>query len=228
MAQLELLNRQEHGGLHVLPWEDKGRNFIQIAASEFVSAAAHYPILLTKNSETGQFYAGAMLGFKPGENLFLDARGRLDAYRPLDLERQAFFISGDDIAVERAHPRISETEGAGLFEDDGRPTDALRRIQQALSQLNSGIKEADLFLQAMLAARLVEPIDISLRFDDGERLVLEELYTISADRLNDLTDVAAIDLFRRSYLQLAYAVIGSLKQIPALARRRNDRLIQAA
>jgi hypothetical protein len=219
-----MLNQHTHAGLHLRPWEEAERNFVPLAASEFTAAAAYYPIMLTKNAQTGQFYAGAMLGLKPGENLFLDARGKLLGYRPLDLERQAFFISGEEIAVDRAHPRLGEGEGTPLFEVDGRPADPLRRIQRALAQLNGGMTETDLFLQAMLSAELVEPIEIALDFDDGERLILEELYTVSADRLKQLPDDQVLDLFRRGYLQLAYAQIASVKQIGSLARRRNDRL----
>ncbi|WP_420138193.1 SapC family protein [Sphingomonas sp.] len=224
MTQLELLNQHVHGDLHLRAWEETSRNFIPLAASEFTAAAAYYPILLTKNAHTGQFYAGAMLGLKPGENLFLDGRGRLSGYRPLDLERQAFFISGEEIAVDRTHPRLGESDGTPLFEDDGRPADPLRRIQRALAQLNSGMAETDQFLQAMLGAELIEPIEVALNFDDGERLILQELYTVSSDRLQQLPDDQVLDLFRRGYLQLAYAQIGSLKQIGSLARRRNDRL----
>jgi hypothetical protein len=224
MTQLEMLNQHTHAGLHLRPWEDTGRNFVPLAASEFTAAAAYYPILLTKNAQTGQFYVGAMLGLKPGENLFLDERGKLFGYRPLDLERQAFFISGEEIAVDRAHPRLGEGDGTPLFEADGRPADPLRRIQGALAQLNSGMAETEVFLQAMLSAELVEPIEIALNFDDGEQLILEELYTVSADRLKQLPDNQVLDLFRRGYLQLAYAQIASVKQIGSLARRRNDRL----
>ncbi len=72
--------------------------------------------------------------------------------------------------------------------------------------------------------KLVEPIDISLEFDDGQRLSLDGLYTISRDNLNELTDSDTIALFRCGYLQAAITMSISLNQINVLARRRNNRL----
>ena len=86
------------------------------------------------------------------------------------------------------------------------------------------MNETDRFLAAMLADKLVEPVDITLSFDDGERLQLDGLYTISLDAIADLDDAAALRLFRAGHLQLAYAMAGSLRQVAVLAKRRNDRL----
>ncbi|WP_339472295.1 SapC family protein, partial [Pseudomonas sp. EL_65y_Pfl1_R83] len=61
--------------------------------------------------------------------------------------------------------------------------------------------------------------------DDGERLVLEGLYTISRDALAELDDVAVIGLFRQGDLALAQSVLGSQQHLSRLARLRNDRLV---
>ena len=71
--------------------------------------------------------------------------------------------------------------------------------------------------------RLIEPIEISLRFDSAERLTLQGLYTVSLDRLRDIDDAAALRLFRAGHLQLAYSMAASLKHIPRLARLRERR-----
>jgi hypothetical protein len=100
----------------------------------------------------------------------------------------------------------------------------LRRIQRALGLLVTGNEETESFIQTLVHQRLVEPIDISLSFDDGEKLQLDGLYTVSIDTIHELDDAAALSLFRKGYLRLAYTMAGSLKQIPVLAHRRNDRL----
>jgi len=46
---------------------------------------------------------------------------------------------------------------------------------------------------------------------------------VSLDRLRDVDDAAALRLFRAGHLQLAYTMAGSLKQVPRLARLRNQR-----
>lgn len=221
--ELELLDLEAHRTLRVRTSGLETPHFVQVVAAEFSTAATRCPILLTKSAETGQFYTGAMYGFRPGENLLQETAGPAP-YRPLDLERQGFFISGENIAIDRENPRFSDREGQPLFEADGTPAERLRQVQKILGQLKNGVEETDRFIQAMLEHRLIEPIDISLRFDDGETITLQGLYTISLDSLGELDDGAALALFRRGYLQLAYCMVDSLKQVSALAHLRNHRL----
>lgn len=227
-AVLEILDAQAHRHLRLRPTPTQTRNFVQIVPSEFASAAAICPILFAKNPDNGRFYAGAMFGFKADENLLADSEAGLAPFRPLDQQREAFFISGENIAIDRASPRISEMTGEPLFDEDGEPTPPTRQIQRILGQLHAGLEESDRFIDVALKHGLVEPADISLRFDDGETLDLAGLYTISLDRLQALDDAAVLQLFRSGDLYLAYSVAGSLKQVPLLAHRRNRKLANGA
>jgi len=222
MARLEPLNLDSHRQLRVRAPVQDDRAFVQIVASEFEAAAAICPILFSKFPETGQFYAGAMFGFHPGEPPLTQE----DGFVPFDIERQGFFVSGEDIAIDLEHSRISEAAGEPLFAEDGEPTEHLRRIQHALGQLVVGTESTDAFIRTLVDLKLIEPIDISLRFDDGETLRLDGLYTISRDRLHDLDDADALRLFRNGYLLLAHTMIASLQQIRLMAVRRNRRLAQ--
>ena len=87
-----------------------------------------------------------------------------------------------------------------------------------------GIPEIDAFIQTVLALRLVEPVDINLWFDDGRSMSLGGLYIASLDALAKLGNGVVLDLLRRGYLQLTYAMPGSLKQVSILAQLRNERL----
>jgi hypothetical protein len=89
-----------------------------------------------------------------------------------------------------------------------------------------GLTDTDAFIRALLDLKLIEAIDISLSFDDGQTLRLQGLYTVARDSLRDLGDTDALRLFRAGHLQLAYAMLVSLEQIPLMARRRNQRLAQ--
>ncbi|MBU3077378.1 SapC family protein [Sphingomonas quercus] len=227
MARIELLDTVAHRDLRIVTRRDPSlgdrRNFVQLVASEFARAAAHYPIFFTKSAETGSFLAGAVLGFHDGENLFLDQG--TSPYRPLTLRREPFHIVGDDLGFDTGHPRVSRAEGEPVFDADGQPSDYLRGVQQALTQLRYGLDETDAFIRRMLDHKLVEPIDISLRFDDGEHCRLDGLYTIARDGLYELSDADAVKLFRSGDLQLAFTMIGSLSQIGVMAARRNERLL---
>jgi hypothetical protein len=78
----------------------------------------------------------------------------------------------------------------------------------------------------LVGLKLVEPIDIDLAFDDGSKRKLTGLYTVNQQSLSALSDATVIDLFRKGYLQLIYLMIASLKQVPVLARRKNDTLLK--
>ncbi|MET3713347.1 hypothetical protein ABIC65_004077 [Sphingomonas trueperi] len=217
-----LLDSVEHRDLRVRPATGPLPYFVPVVAAEFAAAAAACPVLLTKDAETGRFYVGAMLGFQPGESLVELRAG--EGFWPLHVERQGFFIAGDSIAIDPQDVRFAGQDGEPLFGDDGAPAPALRGIQQTLAQLHRGVEETQAFVDALLAHKLLEPIDVTLRFDDGTSLDLTGLYTVSLDTLHALDDGAVLTLFRAGYLQLAYALAGSLRQIAVLAARRNRRL----
>lgn len=222
MPAIELLDPQKHGRLRMRAPDGRPMHFVQILAAEFSAAASCCPILFSKEPDTGRFFAGAMFGFKPGENLLgtVEERG---GFQPLILQRDGFFTSGQHVALDVQHARFSEGEGERLFDDAGQPAMGLRRIQRVLGDIHAGLETTNAFVAAVSELRLIEPVDISLRFDDGERLQLRGLYTLSLDRLRDLDDSAVLKLFRAGHLQLAYVMAASLKQVARLAAIRNQR-----
>jgi len=222
MPTIELLDPRTHNHLRLRAAAAEPPHFVQIVAGEFAAAAACCPILFTKETASGDFFAGAMFGFKPGENL-LGPVEEGGGFNPLMLQREGFFISEQNIAIDREHARFSETEGEPLFDGAQQPGDGLRAIQRTLGSIHQGIEQTRAFIAALLELKLIESIDIALSFDGGERLTLQGLYTVSLDRLRDVDDAAALRLFRAGHMQLAYTMAGSLKQVPRLARLRNQR-----
>ena len=223
--QLELLNSEAHKNLRMrLDPAGPHPHFVPIVLNEFSVAASSCPIFFAKDSATGEFYAAALFGFEAGE-LLVDfaAEGRA-SFQPLDVQRQGFFASDQNIALDPAHPRFGAGATIALFDDDGTPSNALRKIQRIIGQLATGIEATRSFIREMLRLKLLEPIDISLKFDDGASISLDGLYTVSRDGLNDLDDSAILALFRSSYLQAALCVSFSLNQVAILAQRRNERL----
>ncbi|MBO9669886.1 MAG: SapC family protein [Sphingobium sp.] len=224
MPNLELLDRNAHGALKMSQPRGAGRSFIQIVPDEIVEASARAPVFFTKDKDSGHFYVGVMLGFKEGENLLQDNAGRMPGFVPLDLVRGGFYISGEHIAIDREDARFTLDEGDLLFGADGEPSERLRYVQHVLGRVERGIRESDRFIAAMMELHLLEPIQISLKFDDGETIALRGLYTVSLDQLQDLDDLQVLALFRSGDLRLAYAIAQSLRQVPVLAEQRNRRL----
>lgn len=226
MTNIVALNTKNHKDLRVQAGASArygdAQRFVAVAVNEFAFLVPHYPVLFAKDSETGSFYCGAMLGIDEGENLFLDDRG-MESYRPLNLQRGPFFTAGSDIAIDLDHPRI-DAGGQPLFTEGGEPSDYLKSILGLFQNLRPGLEQTRIFIETLLKAKLIEPIDISLAFDDGTRRQLEGLYTVNQDALRKLPEKEIVEFFRRGYLQAIYLMIASLKQVPVLAQKKNTRL----
>ena len=203
------------------------RRFVPVVIAEFPLLVTHYPVLFSKDSDTGAFFCGAMLGIDDGENLFLQDGGGHEGYRPLNLQRAPFFVAGEDLAIDLDHARVAAHEGHALFDDMGEPTAYLQSIKAAFQQLKPGIEMTRRFTESLLNLNLLEPVDIVLGFDDGSKRNLVDLYTVNQEVLRQLPDASVLELFRRGYLQLIYLLIASLKQIPVLAKKKNDRFLAA-
>jgi hypothetical protein len=231
MTNIVVLNSLTHRDVRVqaeasAKFGDNQR-FVPVVIAEFPLLVTHYPVLFSKDTETGAFFCGAMLGIDEGENLFLkDGKGH-EGYRPLNLQRAPFFVTGDDLAIDLDHTRISAHAGQALFNDKGQPTPYLESIKAAFQQLKPGSEMTKRFTESLLNLNLLEPVDIVLGFDDGTKRNLVDLYTVNQEVLRQLPDASVLELFRRGYLQLIYLLVASLKQIPVLAQKKNDRLLAA-
>ena len=201
------------------------RRFVPVVVGEFPLLVVHYPILLSKDADTGAFYCGAMLGFDPGENLFLGDDGH-DAYRPLNLQRGPFYTAGSDLAIDLDSPRVGGAAGEALFDHTGAPTAYLQSIMALMRDLQPGLARTKVFVETLLGLKLLEPMTIEASFDDGTRREVTDLYTVDKDAFKALPDATVVELFRRGYLQLIHLLIASLKQVPVLAQRKNRRFLQ--
>ncbi|MDE1914540.1 MAG: SapC family protein [Sphingomonadales bacterium] len=226
--RLEIVNSVEHRDVRMYPRLPQYPYFVPILLGEFTAAAACCPIFLAKDQENGQFYAAALFGFSQDQLLVDGADEGKAAFQPLDLQRQGFYASGEHLAIDLHHPRFSDTAPLPLFTSSGEVSEELRYIQHIIGRIMSGREETTRFIEDMLRLKAVEPIDISLAFDNGENLTLEGLYTISQDVLQDLDGAAVASLFRTGHLQAALSMRISLGQIPVLAHRRNARVAEPA
>lgn len=217
MTNIVPLNIESHRALCVQPTGDALKHFVPVVIGEFTQLVVHYPILFSKDSETGAFYPGIMRGFDRGENLFADEGDAI--YRPLDVQRGPFFAHGTDLAIDLDNPRVGT--GQPLFTETGAPTPYLQSIMKLFRDLVPGVEHTKQFLKVLLEHSLIESIEISVAFDDGNKRQIEGLYTINRSKLRQLPDAVVVDLFRRGYIDLIVMMLASLNQISVLAKKRN-------
>src|SRR6516225_6165261 len=199
MTRIVPLNKELHKSLKVdarasAAYGDNQR-FTHVIVNEFPHLVVHYPILFSKDANTGEFYCGVMLGFDEGENLFLDEWRDLEFYRPLGLQRVPFYAQGSDVAIDLDHPRVGVEGGVALFTEFGDPTRYLQRIIWAFQDLSSGITVTRHFIARLLELKLIEPISVEAEFDDGTTRDCAGLYTVNQDTLSALPDQIVVELF---------------------------------
>jgi hypothetical protein len=230
VTNIVLLNSQRHRSLRVYGaastrYGDNQR-FVPVVVEEFAQLVVHYPILMSKDANTGRFFCGAMLGFDRGENLFLKEGKGHEGYRPLNLQRMPFYAAGSDLAIDLEHPRVGAEAGQALFTGSGEPTMYLKSVMQVVRNIKLGAEMTEGFIATLRQHDLIKPIDISVSFHDGSARKLADLYTINQGVLRDLPDPVVLDLFRRGYLALIELMTASVKQVGELARKKNALLLR--
>ena len=231
MTQIVPLDKEAHKSLKVdgrasAVYGDN-QHFVQVNVTEFPRLVVHYPLFFSKNPNTGEFYAGVMLGFKEGENLFLQEWEQRELYRPLVLQRGPFYAQGPTLAIDLDHPRVTAENGKPLFTEYGQPSRYLQSIIWAFQDLVPGMETTRQFLARLLELSLIEPVDVEVEFEDGSSQKCTGLYTVNQEILSRLPDPVVVELFRRGYLRLIDYMIASLKQFPLLAQKKNGRLLEA-
>ena len=143
MTNIAIVNSEAHKTLRVQAGPSArygdAQRYVAVVVSEFPLLAVHYPILFSKDSDTGAFYCGTMLGFDAGENLFLEEGKAPETYRPLNLQRGPFYTAGSDLAIDIDNPRVEAAgNGQALFNEAGQPTPYLDCIIAVIRELQRG------------------------------------------------------------------------------------------
>lgn len=239
MPNYELLNNIKHKDLRVITEYSAhlGDNIASAPTyvTEFRDVLSEYPILIQKDSETGEFNTIALFGFENGENLFLTDSGWDAGFIPAFVKRGPFLIGFQKqdketeasqspmIHVDMDNPRISKSgdEGVAVFLEHGGNSDYLEHINSALSAIYAGIDVNKRMLEAFDKLGLIEAFDIELKLNNGSINKLSGFYTIHEEKLAALTEKDAFGLYKSGFLEPAYLIIASLVNVKKLLVRKN-------
>jgi len=249
MENLVEINNEAHKNLVLNPAkaEAHGANLRLIPAvvPEFTNLAVQYPIVLTKNEETGEFTFAAMLGFDQEENLFWENNQWQGIYLPLQVQRQPFFLGkaseraskGDAqdyvVCIDTNSPMISKQSVESdpqlqkVYTDSGAESEYFQQSKQCLSHLLQGELDNAKLLDLLKQFDLLQPLSLEVTFVNEQRMRLNGLYTINQDKLAALTNEHVITLHKSALLQPIYTMIASLGQVYALIERKNEKITSA-
>jgi len=204
--------------------------------TEFLNVQKEYPILFSKNLETGEFQSVVLFGLKQDENLYLK-KGKWSAnYIPAAMTKGPFLIGKDTreidgklvnnatIVVNMDSPRIDETNGEAVFLENGDSSPYLDKITHALSIIDQGSALSKPMFDAFNEYDLIEPITLDIELNNGEKGNISGNYTIHSEKLAQLNGAALEKLNKAGFLTLAFAVSASLSNVKKLVDLKNANL----
>ena len=243
MSNVVALNNESHRNLKVSTKRgaEYGENIhlVPVVANELRNLVLEYPVCITKDPNTGQFSLCALLGFEPGENLYLQGNDWEAQYVPLHIRRQPFMVGyrnpdaahgeekGAVITLDLDSKRVVEAEslqeGERLFDDEGNNTPFMQQVSDLMGQLMVGMESTTAFLNVLADNDLIEPAHINVQFASGEQKRYEGLYTVNDEKLQKLDADQVVTMHQHGYLQAAYWLSASMGQVRKLIQKKNRR-----
>jgi len=244
MSNPVLLDNVTHKDLRVITRHGEAFgdnvNRVLVFPTEYGDVQREYPILLRKDSDSGEYQSVALLGFASGENLFLQDGCWNASYIPGIIARGPFLIGfqqreadGEQqrepvIHVDLDSPRVSEVEGQPVFLAHGGNSPFLERVAAVLRGINDGISVGRAMFAAFESLDLIEPVNIQVEIHQGEKYDLRGFYTISEEKLSRLDGASLEKLNRAGFLQGAFLLIASLNNVKKLIEMKRRRLAELA
>ncbi|MES2136655.1 MAG: SapC family protein [Pseudomonadota bacterium] len=198
---------------------------------EFRRLQNEYVILFQRDPESRSFAAVALLGFEPGENLYLDGSEWLASYKPLALSIQPFLLgrprdeAGDaQVHIDLDHPRVSTGgEGVRAFDDAGQPSPYLEQIVAMLEALDRGYRSSPDFFSALERHDLLEPFALDVELMNGARHRMVGYHLINEEKLASLEGSALTELNAAGHLLPIYMAVASLANLSRLIESKRRR-----
>ena len=220
-ASIELLNSQAHKDVKIetdkYNTKENRVNVAMVTAGELSALVHEYPIFMTKVPSTDELQLIALLGFKSGQNLYLNNNNWRATYLPLDITRKPFqaympeegnFNKGH-IAIDMQAEQVNYKSGSSLFDDKGGKTDYLKRIEKTFAQLMGGVKQTSELLKQAEDLNLIEGMNLKIEVPGKDDITLNGLFGFNKENVGKLTGESLELAHKSGLLQLIPLVLCS-------------------
>ena len=204
----------------------KHLNSVPVLATEIQLASSEYPIIFSATSNDGEYIPLAVMGLKDGENLLLDENNMLLArYVPAFIRRYPFVLGGTKDTDMMAlcldeDSKAFDKEGATctrLFDDNGEQSTHLKEIIDFLKDYHYRAELTRQFTSRLHQLNLLEPMTANITFKSNDSsLNLSGFFVVKREKLKEISDADALDLFKKDGLELIYAHLQSLSNFNRL------------
>ena len=200
---------------------------VVLQAQEFRLAAAFYPIVFADEEQPTPL---AVLGYRDGENLFVDAAGAWaeGTYIPAYVRRYPFTTGqgakdGEQLLyLDEASDMVVDLEAEPGAEPLFAGAEPSARTQKALEFCNAFQQQAAVttaFVEAIQTHSLLETKEIRLDLPGGGSQMLTGLRVIDEQKFNALPDVDFLEWREKGWLPLVYWHWASMDNFRRMVRR---------
>lgn len=210
-----------HADLCVAPVAGYGfsaeTNAVPLMAVEFPRAAAEYAIVFTAAGE--DVLPAAVLGLRPGQNLYLAPDGRWQGrYIPAFIRRYPFVFSTSDdgktltLCIDEAHAGVNrEGQGQRLFGEDRKPTAYVQQVLGFLQEYQAQFERTRAFGRRLKELGLLEPMQAQVTLPQGGMFSLTGFLAVSRQKLRALDGEQLAALAKTDELELLYLHLHSMQ-----------------
>lgn len=221
-----LKNHRIHHDAAAVPATLRASHALPISVAEMPQVARDYPIVFIRPNDGDQLRVVALLGLRPGENLFVDAEGkwRGDVYRPAYLRRYPFCMASVHRDGEASGERVVCVESSAIDAERGQPvTDeagtALPWWQETthfLTEFEADLLRTEKVLDVIEKNGLLEPFSAQAVSRTSEVMNLTGMYRISEVELGKLKADTLRMLISKGVMGRIYAHLFSLDRFARL------------
>ena len=219
------LDKEKHKDLKVNLKHDfsfaKDTHLAAVTLREFPQVASAMPLVFVKDNKTGSVHAIAMLGTEQNVNMFMhDGKWQGHAI-PMNVIRYPFDVrpDGEKLGVFiDENSSLVGSEGEPLFTAEGEATPFLQNRQQLLADLANSEIASQRFTKMLTELDLLQPMQIHIEYQNGERRSLNGIITINEKRLAELADDKVLELHKAGFLGAIYTMLTSLGQLNRLVQ----------
>ena len=207
-------NLRLNTGLPVVPRVTE-QNSLFLAVVEFAEACKEYPIVFVRvgdmpsDGKPQAIAPLAVLGLKPGSNLFVKDDKWTGNYVPAFLRRYPFAMAriqedADTVAVcyDSEWAGFSESEGTSLFAADGQPTEFLLNAKNFLESFEQEAERTRAMCQQLAELDLLQDMRFEATLPNGEKLDVEGFLAVDEKKLSELSDDKVGPMHRSGLLSL--------------------------
>jgi len=233
-GELAPLDREAHKNLKLdtakaVVGQIADQNSVFLAAVEFADACREYPIVFVRAGEGAdgkpQVAPLAVLGLKPGSNLFIDGDKWTGNYVPAYVRRYPFAMARLDgnantlaVCIDSKWPGFNEATGEALFKD-GEPTEFLQNARAFLENYEQEAERTRLICNLLVELDLLLDMRFEATLPGGEKIDVEGFLAVDEKKYSELPDDKVLHLHRNGLIALIEMHRLSMTNMNRLAAR---------